>query len=89
MDRSRRAFLTFNLKSLFTDAFQSFSKDIAQPPISAPSTIPENHSFFSSFDSCYAFLAEVSLEELQQDAYKLGLDPTGKDKYEIAKMLFP
>jgi hypothetical protein len=48
----------------------------------------EDLSYFASYESCYAFLAEASLEELQEDARQLGLDPAGKDKYEIAKMMF-
>lgn len=48
----------------------------------------EDLSYFASYESCYAFLAEASLEELQEDARQLGLDPAGKDKYEIAKMIF-
>jgi hypothetical protein len=76
------------MKNLFSDTIQAFSEELAQPPVSDPPHLSADYSYFSSFESCYAFLAEVSLEELQQDAYKLGLDPTGKDKYEIAKMLY-
>ena len=88
MDRSRRAFLTLNVKSLFSDTLQAFSEELSQSPVAAPPRSSPDHSYFSSFGSCYAFLAEVSLEELQQDALKMGLDPTGKDKYELAKMIF-
>ena len=41
-------------------------------------------AYFSSYESCYAILAETSLEELQADARTLGLDPAGKDKYQLA-----
>ena len=88
MDRSRRAFLTLDVKSLFVDTVQAFSEELSQPPVSDPLNLSADYSYFASFESCYAFLAEVSLEELQQDAWKMGLDTTGKDKYEIAKMIF-
>ena len=88
MDRSRRAFLTLDVKSLFANTIQAFSEELSQPPVSDSPNLSADYSYFSSFESCYAFLAEVSLEELQQDACKMGLDTTGKNKHEIAKMIF-
>lgn len=92
MYRSRRDFLTRNLKEIFIEPIRSFAAEIApeqdaenQKTASASPAVSE---YFASYESCYAFLAEVSLEELQQDAISLGIDPTGKDKYAIARLIF-
>jgi hypothetical protein len=76
------------VKNLFVETFQAFSAELAQPLATPPPRLATNNSYFDSFESCYAFLAEVSLEELQQDACNLGLDPTGLDKYQIAKLIY-
>lgn len=44
--------------------------------------------YFSSIDSCYAFLAEVPLEDLQNEAAKRGIPFEGYTKFELAKVLF-
>lgn len=88
MNRSRREFLTFNFKSLFVDTFLSISEELTQPLAADPLDSATANSYFDSYESCYAFMAEVSLEELQQDAAKLGLDCTGLAKHQIAKLIY-
>lgn len=44
--------------------------------------------YFRSFKSCYPFLAEVSMEEIQQDAMEMGIDPAGKSKLELARLVY-
>ncbi len=92
MDPFRRTFLTRGVADLLMEGCRSLMKGFAiknEPaePADADDQA-EDLSYFSSYESCYAFLAEASLEELQEDARQLGLDPAGKDKYEIAKMIF-
>lgn len=86
MDQNRRTFLTKGVANLLIEGCRSLAEglDIKNDPDDEAA----NLSYFSSFESCYAFLAEASLEELQEDVRQLGLDPTGKDKYQIAKLIF-
>jgi len=91
MNQSRRDFLTFksfNVKDVLVDTVRALSAEVSDRSDSTAPDLSDDSSYFSSFESCYAFLAEVSLEELQQDALQLGMDPAGKDKYQIAKLIF-
>jgi len=86
LDQNRRSFLTKGVANLLIEGCRSLAEGLDIN--NAPDDEAANLSYFSSFESCYAFLAEASLEELQEDARQLGLDPTGKDKYQIAKSIF-
>lgn len=44
--------------------------------------------YFDSFESAYPFLSEVSMEMLFQSAAQLGIDPTGKTKLQLAKLVY-
>ena len=44
--------------------------------------------YFSSIETCYAFLSEVPLEDLQQEAVQRGAPYEGLSKFELAKSLF-
>lgn len=89
MDPYRRTFLTRGVADLLMEGCRSLVKGFAIKSVPADADDQaEDLSYFDSYESCYAFLAEASLEELQEDARQLGLDPAGKDKYEIAKMIF-
>lgn len=44
--------------------------------------------YFSSIETCYAFLAEVPLEDLQQEALQRNMPFDGLSKFELAKRLF-
>lgn len=73
--KSRREFLTNDIINMFKDTYRAFTEE------------PET-DFFSSYELCYAILAEASLEELQNDARTLGIDPAGKSKYELARIVY-
>mgnify|MGYP007128626083 CR=1 FL=1 len=75
MDASRRKFLKKDLLNFIIESLRLATRE-SQP------------TYFSSYESCYALLAETSLEELQADARKLGLDPSGKDKYQLAREIY-
>lgn len=44
--------------------------------------------FFSSYESCYALLAEIPPDELLDTARGAGIDPEGKSRMELVKLLF-
>ena len=44
--------------------------------------------YFASLETCYAFLSEVPLEDLQNAATKRGLVYDGLSKMELARLLF-
>ena len=45
-------------------------------------------NYFSSLETCYAFLSEVPLEDLHNEAIKRGVPYEGLSKFELAKSLF-
>jgi len=51
---------------------------------------PKNggYDFFSSYESCYALLAEIPQDELLETARGAGIDPEGKSRMELVKELF-
>jgi len=52
------------------------------------STANEPAGYFSSLETCYAFLSEVPLEDLQNEAVKRGLSFERLSKIELARLLF-
>ncbi len=85
MDVHRRNFIKRDLLNFIVESLR---------PV-APAAVParkqdagERAAYFSSYESCYAILAETSLEELQADARSLGLDPAGKDKFQLAREIY-
>jgi hypothetical protein len=44
--------------------------------------------YFASLETCYAFLSEVPLEDLQNEANKRSLAYDGLGKMELARLLF-
>jgi hypothetical protein len=48
----------------------------------------EPAEYFSSLETCYAFLSEVPLEDLQNEAVKRGLGFERLSKIELARLLF-
>lgn len=44
--------------------------------------------YFASLETCYSFLSEVPLEDLQNEATKRGLAYDGLSKMELARLLF-
>lgn len=82
---SRREFLTKDLFKLFKETYEAVS---GQALTEEEKQAQELEEYFKSFKTCYPFLAEASLEELQYDARELGIDPTGISKYELARMIF-
>lgn len=69
--------MTHDIADLFKESYRMLTNEATAKP-----------DYFSSYESCYAILAEVSLEELQEDARKLGINTEGKDKYQIAKLVY-
>jgi hypothetical protein len=69
---------TFIKRGLLDFIVESLRPAVAEP-------VP---AYFASYESCYAILAETSLEELQADAITLGIDPAGKDKYQLAREIY-
>lgn len=48
----------------------------------------EDKDYFSSFETAYPFLSEVSMKMLYQAAEQVGIDPKGKSKLELAKEVY-
>jgi len=48
----------------------------------------EPEDYFASLETCYAFLAEVPLEDLRNEAVKRGVAFEGLSKIELARLLF-
>lgn len=44
--------------------------------------------YFSSFETAYPFLNEVTYDMLLQSAAQLGIDPKGKTKLQLAKEVY-
>lgn len=82
---SRRDFLTKDFFKLVKDTYDAFTGEAVSEEEKEAKGLEE---YFRSFKTCYPFLAEASLEELQYDARELGIDPTGISKYELARMIF-
>jgi hypothetical protein len=82
---NRRQFLTKELFSFIKEAYYAFNEEAVTDKEKEDENIQE---YFQSFEKCYPFLAEVSLEELKCDAKTRGIDSSGKDKYELARLLF-
>ncbi|PKM86942.1 MAG: hypothetical protein CVU87_10665 [Firmicutes bacterium HGW-Firmicutes-12] len=82
---NRRQFLTKELFNFIKDAYDAFNEESATD---REKEEENNQEYFRSFEKCYPFLAEVSLEELQCDAKTRGIDSSGKDKYELARLIF-
>lgn len=85
MDTSRRNFIKRDLFNFIVESLRSVTKETGPDRKQDPE---KRSTYFSSYKSCYAILAETSLEELQADARKLGLDPGGKDKYQLAREIY-
>lgn len=82
MDISRRSFFsgTWLKESLSLFETNSDDKKEIEP-------CPEDN-YFQSIETCYAFLSEVPLEDLQNEALKRGIAFEGLSKFELAKILF-
>lgn len=78
---SRREFLTKDLFQVISEIKSIWSEEENEKRA-------DQAKYFSSFASCYAFLAEVPLEDLQNKARGLGLEVEGKAKYQLAKEIF-
>jgi len=50
--------------------------------------VNEPADYFASLETCYAFLSEVPLEDLRNEAVKRGLGFEGLSKIELARLLF-
>lgn len=85
VDTRRRNFIKRDLFAFIVESLRPFTKEIWPDRKQDPE---KRSAYFSSYKSCYAILAETSLEELQADARKLGLDPVGKDKYQLAREIY-
>lgn len=48
----------------------------------------EEENFFSSTKYCYAAISELTTEELYDAARQKGIDPEGKSKLELARVIF-
>jgi hypothetical protein len=88
--QTRRSFLFGNMKQIFVEPICSLTKELKewQADETSPAPPATATDYFASYETCYAFLAEVSLEELQQDALRLGIDFAGKSKVELARLIF-
>ena len=88
--QTRRSFLLDNMKQIFVEPVCSLTKELKewQEDEALPASPASANDYFASYETCYAFLAEVSLEELQQDALRLGIEFAGKSKYELARLIF-
>ena len=82
MEINRRAFFTGQwLKTALTSPAElAVERDDVQ--------VNEPADYFSSLETCYAFLSEVPLEDLQNEAVKRGLGFEGLSKIELARLLF-
>lgn len=78
---NRREFLTKDLPSMFKELYLTVADVITDDE-------KKQSKYFRSFESCYPFLAEYTLLEVQQDAMEMGIDPTGKTKLEIARLIY-
>lgn len=79
---NRRDFLSRELPMMFKEVYQ------AAADIFVAEDKKKELKYFRSFKSCYPFLAEVSIEEIRQDAMEMGIDPTGKSKLELARLIY-
>lgn len=88
--QTRRSFLFGNMKQIFVEPICSLAKELQEWQDDEASTASPSPAadYFASYETCYAFLAEVSLEELQQDALRMGIDFAGKSKVELARLIF-
>ena len=85
MDPSRRHFLKRGLLDYLAESCASFGEECK--------TVSQNREesldrYFLTDDACQALLADYTLEDLQEDARKAGIDPDGLSKRELAKKLF-
>lgn len=79
---NRRDFLAKDLPMLFKEIYFTLTDVFVEDESKKRS------KYFRSFESCYPFLAEYTLEEIQQDAMEMGIDYTGKSKLELARLIF-
>ena len=79
---NRRAFFTGQwLKTALTSPAElAVERDDVQ--------VNEPADYFASLETCYAFLSEVPLEDLRNEAVKRGLGFEGLSKIELARLLF-
>ena len=81
MDINRRAFFS-----------GTWLRDVLTIPASAAETEelkPDcTDGYFSSLETCYAFLSEVPMEDLQNEAIAREVAFEGLSKFELARLLF-
>lgn len=79
-----------NRRDFFTGHWLSEALTKSTLGITEQETIPtkEENNYFSSIETCYAFLSEVPMEDLLNEARKRGLPSDGLSKFELAKSLF-
>lgn len=84
MASSRREFITQDLLGVILEVKELLSFDFTEDEQKGA----EKKDYFTSFESCYAFLAEVPLEDLQNAALEKGIAIEGKTKFQLAKELY-
>ncbi|MBN1827599.1 MAG: hypothetical protein JW884_00430 [Deltaproteobacteria bacterium] len=69
------------------DFFRSLAADV-MTALPAFKQGYEEEKFFSSTKYCYAAISELTTEELYDAAREKGIDPEGKSKLELARVVF-
>lgn len=85
MDESLRYFLKRGLRDFLVESAAAFQQEYKTEEEKKAEDLEQ---FFSSDEACQALLSEYSLEDLQRDAERIGIDPAGHSKRELAKLLF-
>ena len=77
-------------RSFFTKAFPAYAYRVGEifADEAGLTTKGKEKSYFDSFESCYPFLSEVSMEMLLQAAQQVGVDPKGLSKIELARAVY-
>ncbi len=84
MDKGRRYFLRRGFAEFCGEVYNSF---LQESKTEAEKEADSIDRFFSSWSSCQAFLSEYTMEELQEDARRVGIDCTDLSKRELARKL--
>lgn len=71
-------------RDFFTKGLPSYAYRLGSA-IKDEAKVEEKEDYFESFESCYPYLSEVSMEMMVQAAETLEIDITGKSKMQLAK----